>query len=172
MGAAVDDEGCVLAGVDSDGDGIDDKDDAFPTESTQWLDSDGDGFGDNLEGVDSDECPSVSGTSTEDRDGCPDGDGDGWSDPDSVNPVPPIGTADAYPSDSSQWRDRDGDGFGDESDGINADLCPDIPGVENGNDGNGGQGGIGCPYVDKTDSDGDGVYDSNDQCSDLSLIHI
>ena len=44
----------------------------------------------------------------------------------------------------------DGDGFGDELDGINADLCPDIPGVENGNDGNGGQGGIGCPYVDKT----------------------
>ncbi len=165
LGAAVDDEGCVLAGVDSDGDGIDDKDDAFPTESTQWLDSDGDGFGDNLEGVDSDECPSVSGTSTEDRDGCPDGDGDGWSDPDSVNPVPPIGTADAYPSEPSQWRDRDGDGFGDELDGINADLCPDIPGVENGNDGNGGQGGIGCPYVDKTDTDGDGVYDSNDQCS-------
>ena len=166
LGAAVDDEGCVLAGVDSDGDGIDDKDDAFPTESTQWLDTDGDGFGDNLEGVESDECPSVSGTSTEDRDGCPDGDGDGWSDPDSVNPVPPIGTSDAYPSEPSQWRDRDGDGFGDESDGINADLCPDIPGVENGNDGNGGQGGIGCPYVDKTDTDGDGVYDSNDQCSD------
>ena len=104
LGAAVDDEGCVLAGVDSDGDGIDDKDDAFPTESTQWLDSDGDGFGDNLEGVDSDECPSVSGTSTEDRDGCPDGDGDGWSDPDSVNSTS-IGTADAYPSEPSQWRD-------------------------------------------------------------------
>ena len=165
MGAAVDDEGCVLAGVDSDGDGIDDKDDAFPTESTQWLDSDGDGFGDNLEGVESDECPSVSGTSTEDRDGCPDGDGDGWSDPDSMNPVPPIGTADAYPTEPTQWRDRDGDGFGDELDGINADLCPDVPGVENGNDGNGGEGGIGCPYVDKTDTDGDGVYDSNDQCS-------
>ena len=165
LGAAVDDEGCVLAGVDSDGDGIDDKDDAFPTEPTQWIDSDGDGFGDNLEGIQSDECPSVSGNSTEDRDGCPDGDGDGWSDPDSMNPVPPIGTADAYPSEPTQWRDRDGDGFGDESDGQNADSCPDVPGVENGNDGNGGQGGMGCPYVDKTDTDGDGVYDSNDQCA-------
>ena len=28
------------------------------------------------------------------------------------------------------------------------------------------KGGIGCPYVDKTDTDGDGVYDSKDQCSD------
>ena len=165
-GAAVDDEGCVLAGVDSDNDGIDDKDDAFPTEPTQWLDTDDDGFGDNLEGVDSDECPSVSGTSTEDRDGCPDGDGDGWSDPDSMNPVPPIGTADSYPSEPTQWRDRDGDGFGDEENGINADMCPDVPGVENGNEGNSGQGGMGCPYIDKTDTDGDGVYDSSDQCSD------
>ena len=165
-GAAVDDEGCVLAGVDSDNDGIDDKDDAFPTEPTQWLDTDNDGFGDNLEGVDSDECPSVSGTSTEDREGCPDGDGDGWSDPDSMNPVPPIGTADSYPSEPTQWRDRDGDGFGDEENGINADMCPDVPGVENGNEGNNGQGGMGCPYIDKTDTDGDGVYDSSDQCSD------
>ena len=169
LGAAVDDEGCVLAGVDSDNDGIDDKDDAFPTEPTQWLDTDDDGFGDNLEGVNSDECPSVFGTSTEDRDGCPDSDGDGWSDPDSMNPVPPIGTADSYPSEPTQWRDRDGDGFGDESDGINADLCPDVPGVENGNDGYQGQDELpwmGCPYIDKTDTDGDGVYDSSDQCSD------
>jgi len=45
---------------------------------------DGDGFGDNSQGNQSDSCPSVSGTSDEDRNGCPDRDGDGWSDPDEV----------------------------------------------------------------------------------------
>ena len=168
-GAAVDDVGCVLAGVDSDGDGIDDIEDAFPTEATQWTDVDGDGFGDNVEGVDADDCPSVSGESNEDRNGCPDGDGDGWSDPDSSNSVPPIGTADAFPTDSTQWRDRDSDGYGDEGDGNNPDQCPDLPGVEDGNSGTnitGGEGGLGCPYVDKTDTDGDGVYDTVDICPD------
>ena len=168
-GAAVDDVGCVLAGVDSDGDGIDDIEDAFPTEETQWTDVDGDGFGDNAEGVDADDCPSVSGESNEDRNGCPDGDGDGWSDPDSSNSVPPIGTADAFPADPTQWRDRDSDGYGDEGDGDNPDQCPDLPGVEDGNSGTnitGGEGGPGCPYVDKTDTDGDGVYDTVDICPD------
>jgi hypothetical protein len=119
--------------------------------------------------VDADDCPSISGESDEDRNGCPDGDGDGWSDPDSANSVPPIGTADAFPNDSTQWRDRDSDGYGDESDGSNPDQCPDVPGVEDGNSGTnimGGEGGVGCPYVNKTDTDGDGVYDTVDICPD------
>jgi hypothetical protein len=33
--------------VDTDGDGIDDNDDDFPDDETQWADSDGDGYGDN-----------------------------------------------------------------------------------------------------------------------------
>ncbi|MGB2175401.1 MAG: hypothetical protein ACPH13_02975, partial [Candidatus Poseidoniaceae archaeon] len=43
--------------------------------SAHAADSDGDGVGDSL-----DDCPWASGTSTVDRDGCPDNDGDGTSD--------------------------------------------------------------------------------------------
>ena len=122
LGAAVDDVGCVLAGVDSDGDGIDDIEDAFPTEVTQWTDVDGDGFGDNAEGADPDDCPAVSGESNEDRNGCPDGDGDGWSDPDSSNSAPPIGIADAFRM-ILPWRDRDTDGY-DEADVLTLNNVP------------------------------------------------
>ena len=69
---------------------------------TQWSDFDGDGLGDNwydsrwqsihletgigeyIEGaILEDACPHISGYSSEDRPGCPDADGDGWSDGDS-----------------------------------------------------------------------------------------
>ena len=43
----------------------------------QWLDQDADGFGDNATGPQPDACPGVFGTSTVDRYGCVDGDGDG-----------------------------------------------------------------------------------------------
>ena len=36
-----------MAGADTDGDGVDDVDDAFPADATQWADDDGDGYGDN-----------------------------------------------------------------------------------------------------------------------------
>ena len=54
----------------------------FRLEPTQWKDSDRDGFGDELDGFEGDQCPDVAGTSRLDRFGCPDSDGDGWSDPD------------------------------------------------------------------------------------------
>ena len=77
---------------DSDGDGYSNPDlswstsdgaDAFVGEATQWSDLDGDGFGDNQGGFQPDSCPTVFGTSINDRFGCLDGDGDGWSTPDS-----------------------------------------------------------------------------------------
>lgn len=68
--------------LDSDSDGFGDDCDSFTSDVTQWSDIDGDGFGDNSQGNQPDSCPSVSGTSDEDRNGCPDRDGDGWSDPD------------------------------------------------------------------------------------------
>lgn len=37
----------LLSGIDSDGDGIPDNQDAFPNDPTEWDDTDGDGFGDN-----------------------------------------------------------------------------------------------------------------------------
>ena len=70
--------------LDSDSDGFGDDCDAFASDITQWSDMDGDGFGDNSQGNQPDSCPSVSGTSDEDRFGCPDRDDDGWSDPDEV----------------------------------------------------------------------------------------
>jgi hypothetical protein len=76
---------------DSDGDGWSDPSqdwlaspwgsaDAFPTDRLQWQDTDEDGFGDVGIGAKRDDCPEQSGTSTRDLQGCPDADGDGWSD--------------------------------------------------------------------------------------------
>jgi hypothetical protein len=159
-GATVDETGCYIEGWDSDGDGYEDALDAFPGDVTQWADSDGDFYGDNQTGNNSDNCVDIAGNSTEDRLGCPDSDLDGWSDAQFDWPIPPLGTADAFPNDVTQWRDRDGDGFGDnQSEDANLqDMCPDVFGVENGNAGQG------CPYFDTTDTDSDGVYDTRDNC--------
>ena len=35
------------------------------------------------------------------------------------------GDADAFPDDPTQWRDSDGDGFGDNTSGNNPDECPE-----------------------------------------------
>ena len=162
---------------DADGDGYSNVGDVFIYESTQWNDTDGDYFGDNPAGFEADNCVDLFGLSYEDRFGCPDTDGDGWSDLNDIFPGNPsqwidadgdgvgdnyswvIGNSglregevgDAFPSDVSQHKDRDGDGYGDNPDGFLADSCPDIPGYSN-------QGGrIGCP-----DTDGDGWADMDD----------
>ena len=78
-------------------------------------------------------CPSVVGTSTIDRFGCPDEDSDGASD---LNDLC---------GDNSQWFDSDGDGYGDNEGGTLGDSCPDDSGSSD-------QGTKqGCP-----DGDGDG----------------
>ena len=81
---------------------------------------DNDGFGDNLDGYQGDFCPYNSGQSNNDRFGCLDTDGDGYSDPDpgglfgvSEWFAHPVGLADAFPSDNTQWTDTDADGYGD-----------------------------------------------------------
>ena len=56
-----------------------------------WSDGDGDTYADQPGTELSDDCPAIYGTSSEDRIGCPDSDGDGWSD-----------EGDYYPSDSSR----------------------------------------------------------------------
>jgi len=58
-----------------------------------------------------DDCPGFEGNSTVDRVGCLDTDGDGVSDPDddwTINDG-----ADPFPTEVTQWRDTDGDGWGD-----------------------------------------------------------
>ena len=59
--------------------------------SLLWSDVDGDGFGDQEGTGLSDDCPEVFGISSEDKLGCIDSDGDGWSD-----------EGDYYPSDPSR----------------------------------------------------------------------
>ena len=61
-----------------------------------------------------DSCILSAGNSTQDRFGCPDTDGDGWSD-----------GGDAFPADPSEVLDTDSDGIGD-----NADSDDDNDGVD------------------------------------------
>ena len=79
-------------------------------------DSDEDGFVDT-----EDDCTDLVGASTNDRKGCTDSDGDGWSDPDSGWGVQ--NGADAFASEPSQWLDSDNDGYGDNLDGYQGDHC-------------------------------------------------
>ncbi|MBC7108394.1 MAG: hypothetical protein H5T41_06370 [Methanomassiliicoccales archaeon] len=133
--------------LDSDGDGISDHDDAFPSDSTQWADTDGDGYGDNPTGNNPDAFPN-------DPNEWKDTDGDGYGDNSDEFPNNPyehvdsdndgVGdNSDAFPYDSTQWSDRDGDGYGDNPSGKNPDAFPDDP-------------------TEWKDSDRDGVGDNAD----------
>ena len=95
-----DSTGCGPSKRDQDGDGIFDSYDLYPNDPSQSADSDGDGFPNNASGTNGDDCPLEAGTSTEDRRGCLDSDGDGWSDEGDILPFNP-----------TQWVDSDGDGY-------------------------------------------------------------
>ncbi|MED5272502.1 MAG: hypothetical protein VX613_06410, partial [Candidatus Thermoplasmatota archaeon] len=147
---------------DSDDDGYGDNSDAFPDEDTQWADYDEDGYGDNANGQQPDDCPDQYGTSSVDRYGCPDADGDGYSNPidgqDNTN-------ADLFPNDNTQWRDIDGDGFGDNPDGNGGDDCPVDFGTSNKTLEYSEETGLWLTpsYFGCKDSDFDGFADSTDQ---------
>ena len=115
--------------------------DVWPNEPTQWVDTDADGYGDNPAGVFPDHCVTVSGTSTSDRYGCPDTDGDTYSNPDAG--FTSAEGADIAPSDPLRWSDFDNDGVSDQID----DACPMFFG-------NSSVDRMGCP-----DTDGDGYSD-------------
>ena len=134
---------------DQDGDGWYNLQDAFPSDPTQWADVDGDGFGDNSSGNDADECPTVAGTSTVDRLGCVDSDGDGYSDPDPNTNWLPAQGADAFPNEPTQWADQDIDSYGDNPAGVRADDCPTVRGSSTTDR-------LGC-----VDNDGDGYSDAS-----------
>ncbi|MBT60766.1 MAG: hypothetical protein CMA63_04345 [Euryarchaeota archaeon] len=76
---------------DSDADGWENSQDAFPGDVRFWSDIDLDGHPDQAGTNLSDDCPEVAGDSSQDRIGCLDSDGDGWSD-----------LADAYPNDAER----------------------------------------------------------------------
>jgi type IX secretion system PorP/SprF family membrane protein len=127
--------------MDSDGDGVSDKDDLCPEvkglkENNGCPDTDGDGVLDK-----DDLCPDVKGL--KEYKGCPDSDGDGvFDDLDECKNVKGPKENKGCP-----WPDTDNDGLTD-----NKDECPTISGpVEN----------KGCPFGD---TDGDGVNDNIDPC--------
>ena len=131
--------------------------DAFPLDRTQWLDSDGDWVGDNQMSDRPDGCPTIYGDSEFDRLGCLDTDGDGWSDPDANWPsTGDCYQADAFPNDPTQWCDEDGDGFGSNVSGNNADECPNEAGTSTVDR-------IGC-----ADRDNDGYSNAGDPFPDDS----
>jgi hypothetical protein len=125
--------------ADTDADGWSDLNDAFPATSSQHQDSDDDGYGDAADGFQPDQCPTEAGTSNQDRFGCLDTDGDGWSD---LN--------DALPEEATQHLDSDGDGYGDNVDGAEPDACPNEFGTST-------QQRLGC-----LDGDADGWSDTVD----------
>ena len=132
----------LLGCPDNDGDGVSNQGDQFPNDATQSSDFDSDGYGDNLNGTFGDACPTTYGESTRDRYGCPDADFDGWSDDNDI-----------FSNDTSQWRDTDGDGYGDQLIGFEGDACPTT-------NGNSTLDRYGC-----LDSDGDGWSDVGDDLS-------
>ena len=130
---------------DSDFDGWADTQDHFPNQSSQWMDSDLDGYGDEFNGFEGDACPSIYGQSSEDKYGCVDSDGDGWSNDGDDLPLNPTQwidrdgdgygenqeenatMSDAFPADGTQWNDTDDDGHGDNPFGTQGDWFPNDP---------------------------------------------
>ena len=157
-GASANDEGTgtpiwlLLAAVDSDFDGVPNKDDAFPRDPSETRDSDDDGIGDVAD-LDDDNDGVVDSldafpldpfeTLDTDLDGIGnaadlDDDGDGYED-----------VLDWSPLDSSEWLDSDGDGVGN-----NRDSDDDNDGLSDAVDSN--------PLVSDLDSDNDGLPDRLD----------
>ena len=101
-----------------DGDGVGDLLDAFPNDPSEWSDTDGDNIGNNADTdddsdglLDADEISSEPQTNPLEADT----DRDGYCD--GLIPVQSICIeGDAFPTDSSEWKDSDGDGIGDNSD--------------------------------------------------------
>ena len=96
--------------------------------------------------------------------GCPDADGDGWSDGGDDLPYEPTqwmdgdygnnqaNLIDLFPNDATQWNDTDGDGHGDNPYGSEGDKFPDDP-------------------LRWQDTDNDGVTDSEDTFpNDIGMI--
>ena len=114
----IDDDG--LPG-DRDGDGYGDLLDAFPNDPNEWVDTDQDNIGNNADTdddsdglLDNEEILSIPQTNPLK----PDTDNDGYCDG-NIDVLGFCVGGDAFPIDSSEWADSDGDGVGN-----NGDQCP------------------------------------------------
>ena len=111
-----------------------------PTDASQWSDQDGDGYGDNPNGNAPDSFPNDS-TQWSDQDGDGYGDNPTGNNGDASQPTVPNGltkmemvmetirleTIQTHSSDGTQWYDADGDGYGDNQNGNNADRFTSEP---------------------------------------------
>ncbi|MBT5735577.1 MAG: hypothetical protein HN794_07150 [Euryarchaeota archaeon] len=109
------------------------------------------------------------GDSTEDRVGCLDSDGDGWSDADD-NWTIEMG-ADVFPLDSGIWSDADGDGYADQGMNELSDNCPFTYGKSRVRL-------VGCSDIDgdfmpdiyDDDADGDGIRNEMERAASSGTI--
>jgi hypothetical protein len=164
----------TIQDIDSDEDGTDNCQDAFPLDPSEDTDTDGDGTGDNADtDDDNDGTPDTEDAfpldPSEDTDTDGDGTGDN-ADTDDDNDGTPD-TEDAFPLDPTETTDTDGDGTGDNTDtDDDGDGTPDIddafpldPNEDTDTDGDGiGDNAEGFDSIDpssSTDSDNDGVPD-------------
>jgi hypothetical protein len=145
----VDEYGCSLTQqtTDTDGDTVFDPVDLCPfTPVGEAVDANGCGDSqkdDDSDGInnDLDLCPDTAIGFPVDSDGCVDEtaldtdiDGDGWKGNYSYTVNSTTGlrenqSGDAFPLDATQWHDQDGDGYGDNLLGENADECPEEHGL-------------------------------------------
>ena len=127
-----------VTSTDSDGDGVNDTNDAFPDDPTETTDTDSDGTGDNSDAFPND----ASETTDSDDDGTGDNADAFPNDPDETADTDADGTGDnadpdddndgvddvddAFPLDPTETADSDGDGVGDNADagGANANTGP------------------------------------------------
>ena len=152
---------------DDDNDGVEDVNDAFPMDATEFSDNDGDGIGDNNDTDDDNDGVTdgldafpLDSSETDDYDGDgigdnadSDDDGDGCDD-----------ASDAFPFNANECVDTDGDGLGDnvdpddDGDGV-ADVSDPFP-LDSSESADDDGDGIGNNA--DTDDDGDGVDDADD----------
>ncbi len=103
--------------TDEDGDGWSDIGDKYPFDPTKWANATDDTDSDSILDIE-DDCPIDAGSSTLDRQGCPDSDNDGWSDPDDLWTV--SNGADAFPNDENKHLLSDNNDNTDEGDNNNS----------------------------------------------------
>jgi len=123
---------------DDDNDGVNDDEDAFPLDPTEWVDTDGDGIGNNADtdddndGVlDVNDAFPLDPTESMDTDG--DGVGDNADTDDDNDGVPDVD--DAFPLDASESVDTDRDDVGNNADtDDDNDGIPDVWEIDNGLD--------------------------------------
>jgi hypothetical protein len=123
--------------VDSDNDGVNDDEDAFPNDASETADSDNDGSGDNADAFPNDATETI------------DSDNDGTGD-----------NADAFPNDASETADTDSDGTGDNVDAFPNDASET---ADTDNDGTGDNADAFPNDASETaDTDSDGTGDNAD----------